>query len=954
MVFWQSISGKWNQLLSWCLQKSASKPSGAPEGAIWYDTTNHRATIENGQGSKNIAHYEELNRFGGVVTKPTITKGSGGSITVGNDGVFHAYSDASFSGAPVLYSAVGGTYSIPAGADYFLTFRPGTGYSVEQLTGNTSGILSNDIPVARCQYFAGRLHITMQGRLGRGLPEQMALREALTNLVVRINDEGMILSLNGLVPSISGAEVFASEKIEIVPFVGGTNTLYKYTVSNGSWAEAVATAIDTSIYNPLIGQASLPAGKFAWAYIYRSIGNDIEAFVLYGNEYFVNEAKAREGFKMLTTVNPVIQKHCVPVGFVLYEQGATSALSVISAWGTSAIGGSVAKHNDLSNIDAGDPTIPYYGHVKQIDNTRMNAAGSANGYALLGSDGKVPSGQLPSYVDDVLEYATKANFPATGESGKIYVDLATNLTWRWSGSAYVEISPSLALGETNATAYRGDRGKIAYDHSQITSANPHGTTASQIASTATGDVSATNVQAAIAELASGKQPLDSTLTALSGLSSGIPLLTSDTEATSINRATLVESLRANSVISGGGIIYVNSTFFIKWSSIFIIISNGNGSHFSTTGYFQIAMPDVGTEITGLGTTSKTVTSDGIELGAWDALYYILPIGLDDGTRNANFRLVNYLYSAEIPETWIPLALRNAAFGYVQFPNGVCLHAGETKSDPWQKQINAKQPLDANLTNLAANNTAGILVQTGAETYESRCIVAGTGASVANGDGVSGNPTVSVKYGTTAGTACQGNDSRLSDARTPTSHASTATTYGVGSYTNYGHAMASSAPPAMNGTVSTGVDNGKYAREGHVHPTDTNRAPASMTINPILGPSGIDYDGDGSLVYFIECHYSNIKYLLLEVAKKATRATSNVVALSSGTTLSTVSNGTTYTLPQYGTATISHSAGNVGDRIFFTVTGCSSGTITVNGISKSGGQGYFGIIAEKCALGWCVC
>ena len=103
----------------------------------------------------------------------------------------------------------------------------------------------------------------------------------------------------------------------------------------------------------------------------------------------------------------------------------------------------------------------------------------------------------------------------------------------------------------------------------------------------------------------------------------------------------------------------------------------------------------------MGTTNKTVTSDGIELGTWDALYYILPIGLDDVTRNANFRLVSYRYSAEIPETWIPLALQNAAFGYVQFPNGVCLHAGETKSDPWQKQINAKQPLDTNLTNLAS-------------------------------------------------------------------------------------------------------------------------------------------------------------------------------------------------------------------------------------------------------------
>ena len=85
--------------------------------------------------------------------------------------------------------------------------------------------------------------------------------------------------------------------------------------------------------------------------------------------------------------------------------------------------------------------------------------GEANGVASLGSDGKVPSSQLPSYVDDVLEYDTKTAFPATGESGKIYVSKDDNKTYRWGGTSYVEISASLALGETSSTAYAGDKGK---------------------------------------------------------------------------------------------------------------------------------------------------------------------------------------------------------------------------------------------------------------------------------------------------------------------------------------------------------------------------------------------------------------------------------------------------------------------------------------------------------------
>lgn len=99
--------------------------------------------------------------------------------------------------------------------------------------------------------------------------------------------------------------------------------------------------------------------------------------------------------------------------------------------------------------------------------------GQANGVAELDSSGKVPSTQLPSYVDDVLELDNRTGFPATGEAGKIYVAKDTNKTYRWSGTAYVEIAGGVALGETGSTAYRGDRGKTAYDHSQLTSGNPH-------------------------------------------------------------------------------------------------------------------------------------------------------------------------------------------------------------------------------------------------------------------------------------------------------------------------------------------------------------------------------------------------------------------------------------------------------------------------------------------------
>ena len=123
--------------------------------------------------------------------------------------------------------------------------------------------------------------------------------------------------------------------------------------------------------------------------------------------------------------------------------------------------------------------------------SKLNASlkGAASGLAELDSSGKVPSSQLPSYVDDVIEgYLSSGKFykesahttQITGETGKIYVDLSTSKTYRWSGSAFAEISSSLALGTTSSTAYRGDRGLIAYNHSQVTSGNPHNVTKSDV------------------------------------------------------------------------------------------------------------------------------------------------------------------------------------------------------------------------------------------------------------------------------------------------------------------------------------------------------------------------------------------------------------------------------------------------------------------------------------------
>jgi phage-related tail fiber protein len=99
----------------------------------------------------------------------------------------------------------------------------------------------------------------------------------------------------------------------------------------------------------------------------------------------------------------------------------------------------------FASITGKPTTLSGYGITDAVSSSLL---GAASGVATLDATGKIPSIQLPSYVDDVLEYANLASFPVTGTSGIIYVTLDTNKVYRWSGTAYIEISA--APGSTDA------------------------------------------------------------------------------------------------------------------------------------------------------------------------------------------------------------------------------------------------------------------------------------------------------------------------------------------------------------------------------------------------------------------------------------------------------------------------------------------------------------------------
>ena len=129
---------------------------------------------------------------------------------------------------------------------------------------------------------------------------------------------------------------------------------------------------------------------------------------------------------------------------------------------------SAGHTHTFASLTSKPTTLSGYGITDSYTKTESDGKYQPVGsYATLDSSGHVPSSQLPSYVDDVIEgYYSNGKFYSdsaktkeiTGEGGKIYTDLTTNKTYRWGGTAWVEISKSLAIGETAGTAYDGAKG----------------------------------------------------------------------------------------------------------------------------------------------------------------------------------------------------------------------------------------------------------------------------------------------------------------------------------------------------------------------------------------------------------------------------------------------------------------------------------------------------------------
>ena len=245
-----------------------------------------------------------------------------------------------------------------------------------------------------------------------------------------------------------------------------------------------------------------------------------------------------------------------------------------------------------------------------------------SGLATLDATGKVPAAQLPSFVDDVLEYADLASFPVTGENGVIYVAIDSNKTYRWSGSTYIEISPSAV------TSVFGRSGVVAAQSGDYSAA--------QVSNTPAGSLSSLTVQAAINELDSEKQPVDATLTALAAFNSN-----------GIIVQTAADTFAARSIASGTGITVSNGDGVSGNPSIAISASGVTASTYGSASQVSSFAVNAQGQITSASNTAINITASQVSNfneAAQDAMGAAIS---DTATVNLSYDGVSNLLTADV-------------------------------------------------------------------------------------------------------------------------------------------------------------------------------------------------------------------------------------------------------------------------------------------------------------------
>lgn len=257
-----------------------------------------------------------------------------------------------------------------------------------------------------------------------------------------IQIDGGVTSFNTRTGAITLSSSDVTTALGFTPYNATNPSGY---ITSSALTPYLTTATAATTYQPLDGDLTSIAGLAGTSgFLKKTAANtwalDTSTYLTANQSVTVSGDATGSGS---TAITLTLASTAVTAGS--YGSATAAPTFTVDAKGRLTAAGSATITPAWSSITGKPTTLSGYGITDAVN---VSQRGVANGVATLDASGLVPSTQLPSYVDDVLEYTNLAAFPATGTAGKIFVALDTNKTYRWSGSAYIEISAS--PGSTDA------------------------------------------------------------------------------------------------------------------------------------------------------------------------------------------------------------------------------------------------------------------------------------------------------------------------------------------------------------------------------------------------------------------------------------------------------------------------------------------------------------------------
>lgn len=304
----------------------------------------------------------------GFLTTPAVTSVSSGSVQI-EAAIVRFYKNAAKVGTLVELEVPAATVTVPVdvGALIVADYNDGSPiYRAVQSSLTPLYNISDVIPIWRVWYAMGRFHSICLGDYGNGLAERIAFILARTQFYQRVNNTGLNLTRGtsrGFL--ISAARVSAGPTEQVVSaFDSANHNVYLLSRNSGTWNEnSIVHEWQNQYYMGSGGLTVLPDSKFGVNYIYRTIGNDIEAFMIPSNQYYNTEDKALADTGWQNSdLPPVVPEHSKLVGRIIFQKSATTGLFqdvFTNPWSAVVVESGGTGTDQLVKTSASDSTSGY-------------------------------------------------------------------------------------------------------------------------------------------------------------------------------------------------------------------------------------------------------------------------------------------------------------------------------------------------------------------------------------------------------------------------------------------------------------------------------------------------------------------------------------------------------------------------------------------------------------------